>query len=81
MENKYLADNEFCISLNKLRLVVVVDGVPMHNDPNHSMTLIYEDTKEPITISYTDKDKRDAMYKWIICGTKATEILKKEISE
>ena len=71
MEDKYLADDEFCINLNKLRLVMVDDNIPMHDDPSHSITLIYEDTKEPIRISYIDKNKRDSMFIQIVHGINA----------
>ena len=74
MENKYLTDDEFCINLNKLRLVMVDDSIPDHGDPDYSITLIYEDTKEPIRISYIDKDKRDAMFVKIVHGIDATEV-------
>ncbi len=81
MGHKYLADDEFCINLNKLRLVSIADNIPMHDDPSHTITLIYEDLKESITISYINKDKRDSMYSWIIYGISATEILLKTKEE
>ncbi len=74
MEGRYLTDDEFCINLDKLRLVSVADNIPQHDDPSHTITLIYENIVEPITISYTDKDKRDVMFVQIVRGINAVKI-------
>lgn len=75
MKDKYLTDDEFCINLDKLRLVMVDDSIPDHGDPDHNLTLIYENTENQIRVSYIDKDKRDAMFVQIVRGINATEIL------
>lgn len=64
----FVADDEFCINLNRLRLVVKADNVPMFGDPDYSLTLVYENTRDQksLKISYTSESKRDLMHTLIL---------------
>ena len=69
----FVADETFCISLNRLRLVVTSDNIPQHNDPDHSLAIFYEDSSKKLILSYTNKDKRDFM-RALILSTLGTSV-------